>query len=302
MLSIRTGFAVLLSAAICLAQTASTHHSAQNTQGAIVSGTSSTGATQPTIVQGGWINTTGGTWVETADGLGWTTTAGSLVYYLNDHTAGIETRPLDDKGPTLTEVEYSASKLQPAQLVPASYIDLAKQIHLDSPPLDEAQILQTIYDHHFRVYDFGKVDNYLYRQALKQGARVRWVWKPMRTADLKVLQAQTAPSTEGIVLAQLYEQKIPGRVLEDVKCVLNEIPDAVMLISDYAVVHPDPFLAITTPKLLAQGKLWIVDRWDEPGFQDKGTTVGKPGGEPSRDVVTNQSPVGGDAELVAALD
>jgi hypothetical protein len=209
---------------------------------------------------------------------------------LNEQTAGVETRPLDDKGPTLTQVDFSAVPLEQAKLAPVAYLKLAKSIQLESPSTDEAEVLQTIYDHHFRVYDFDKVDNYLYRQALKQGTRMRWVWKPMRDVDLRQLQNQgQPPSASGIVYSKLYGQRIPARVLEDAKCVLDDVKDAVFLVSDYEVVKPDPFLAITTPKLLAEGKLWIVDRWDEPGFDDgKGKTGGESGGDVRREVVSNQ--------------
>ena len=125
-------------------------------------------------------------------------------WVLNDHTAGVETRPLDDKGPTLIQVEYSAVPMDQAKLAPASYLKLAKEIKFDSASTDEAQILQTIYSDHLRVYEFDKVDNYLYRQALQMGTRMRWVWKPMRQLDLDTLATKSLiypPRTNGIVAA-----------------------------------------------------------------------------------------------------
>lgn len=301
MTSIRTCFAVLLSAAMCLAQTASTknnHHptgqgisvasGALVSDGLVIGSSPLTTWSSPTTLSSSGPGITIST-VSTAQGMMIWDGQG-YPYVLNDMTTGVETRPLDNNGPTVTQVEYSAVPLDQARLAPASYLKLAKAINLESPSTDEAQILQTIYSDHLRVYDFDKVDNYLYRQALTMGARMRWVWKPMREVDLKTVQDLGArgtmgPSTSGIVFSKLYGQKIPERILADAKCVLDEVPGAVFLVSDFEAVKPDPFLAITTPKLLAEGKLWIVDRWDEPGFQDGKVTGGKGGG----DVVRNQS-------------
>jgi hypothetical protein len=184
---------------------------------------------------------------------------------LNAHTIGYETRPFDHKGPTVAQVDESALPVADRQLAPAAYVALAKAIKMDSPSADEAQMLQVIHDHHFRVYDYTKVDNYLYRQALKQGSRMRWVWKPMRQADVKAASS-VASTPSGYVYAKLYGRRVPQPILEDAKCVLDKVEDAVFLVSDFEAVQPDPFLAVSTPKLLSEGKLWIIDRWDEPGF------------------------------------
>ena len=45
------------------------------------------------------------------------------------------------------------------------------------------------------------------------------------------------------------------------------MPEAMLIVSDYETVKPDPFLAVTTPALLAAGKIWIVAVWDEPNFR-----------------------------------
>lgn len=207
-----------------------------------------------------------------------TTIASSGFVDLNDHTAGIETRKDDGKGPTLAQVKYSALPVSEKSLAPANYLAVAKSIGLDpSAPSDEAQLLSTLRQHGFRVYDFTKVDNYLYRQALRQSARTRWVWKPARAADLKVAQSSSSryylkPGL-GVVFPAQYAKRIPIEALTDMKCVLDSLKEAAFFISDYEVVHPDPFLAVTTPRLLEEGKIWIIDQWDEPGFQEKPVSV-----------------------------
>jgi hypothetical protein len=304
----RTWIATFFAASMLLAQSAPKQHNttATATHAGVITERNSTTTTNtntltiPTTgTQTFWGDGTTTNW-ETSGGLvvagtvgTWTT--GSIVCntsggcaVVNDHNTGLETRTLDDKGPTLTQVDYSAVELKDAELAPTAYLKLAKEVKLDSAPVDEAQMLQTIHDHHFRVYDFDKVDNYLYRQALKMGTRVRWVWKPAREADLKQVQSAGYSNTKGIVYGKLYAQRIPGRILEDLRCVLAEMPEAIMLVSDFEAVKPDPFLAITTPKLLAEGKLWIVDRWDEPGFEDGGKVGGKPAGDVVRNLAAEQ--------------
>ena len=204
----------------------------------------------------------------------WTSSGDAMAYFgggsnwvnLNDHNAGVETRPLDNKGPTLAQVDNTALLVSDHDLPPQNYVQLAKAVKMESASTDEAEMLQVIHDHHFRVYDYSKVDNYLYRQALKQGVRVRWVWKPMREADLKPVSAVSPQTQAGYLFAKPYTKRVPQAILEDAKCVLDQVQDAVFLISDFEHVRPDPFLAVSTPKLLAEGKLWIIDRWDEPGF------------------------------------
>jgi hypothetical protein len=158
------------------------------------------------------------------------------------------------------------------QLPTASYLKTAKAVGLDSPAIAEAQLAQIIVDHGFSIYDYSNVDNYLYHEALKQGTQVRWVWKPMRTADMKAAAQETWSTWDGmgrISAASMYARALPEKVLAKVECLMTELPDAIFLVSDYEVVKPDPFLAVTTPKMLSAHRIFIVDQWDEPGFTDK---------------------------------
>ena len=180
-----------------------------------------------------------------------------------------ETRKLDGRGPTLKEIRYSAAKLSEKDLAPAGYYKLAKAVGVEISP-EEAQLIDAIYDADLHIYPFDKVDNYLYRQALKQGTNVRWVWKPTNTKGLKEVEGaswRTIPNA-GFVYPKVYSQRLPKRVLEEMKVILDKDPEALFLVSDYEVIKPDPFLAVTTAKLLAADKLWIIDQWDEPTFDD----------------------------------
>jgi hypothetical protein len=181
-----------------------------------------------------------------------------------------ETRKLDTRGPTLAQVRQAAHHLTPGQLAPLSYTELARSVGVQIPA-DEADILKAIHDAGLPVYEFDKVDAYLYRQALKQGAQTRWVWKPARDSDFEAINSDTLWRDRagiGFIHPAVYVQRLPIRVLAEMKAVLASIPEAVFLVSDYEVMKPDPFLAISTPKLLQSGKIWIVSQWDEPGFTE----------------------------------
>ncbi len=180
-----------------------------------------------------------------------------------------ETRKPDGRGPTIAQIRNAAHRITPRELAPVSYATLAKELGMEAST-DEAQVLQVISDAGLPVYDFAKVDGYLYRQALKQGADMRWVWRPARDKDAKAIiasgQSWRSSATLGLVSTATYRQSVPYRVLSEMKLLAEAIPGALFLISDFEALKPDPFLAVTTDSLLSAGKIWIVSQWDEPGF------------------------------------
>lgn len=189
----------------------------------------------------------------------------------------LENRKLDNKGPSIAEVRQSAAQLKQEELAPVNYISLAKSIGAMTTG-DEAEMLQTIFDAELHVYDFAKVDAYLYRQALKQGANYRWVWKPLRKVDVEAMStfgSYQVYEHVGVIHNQLYGQLIPMRTMTVIEKMLKAMPEMIFMVSDYEVLKPDPFLAISTRRLLAQGKVWIIDQWDEPGFTDGGSVLAR---------------------------
>lgn len=196
-----------------------------------------------------------------ATSAGWVACGGGPPY---------ENRKDDGKGPTLVQVKSAAKKLTAEQLPPAEYITIAKSVGLDGPIIEQAKILDLIDDIGLHVYDFRRVDDYLYRQALRQGTNVRWVWKPIRKRDNEAISNQLLVGRDGVgmVYPKTYAQPLPVSALKLMKQIECEMADVVFLVSDYEVVKPDPFLAITTKSLLDAGKIWIVYQWDEPNFND----------------------------------
>lgn len=202
---------------------------------------------------------------------------GSVLRLVGGEWIPAETRKADTPGPTLAQVKQAAW-LVPAKMVASpTYLKVAKSVGLDSAAIQESNLLQALKDREVKVYDFDKVDQYLYRKALKQGANMRWVWKPMRTADMKAVENSSTRYQDiagmGFVHPVEYTHPIPERVLDLAGCLLDDVKDSIFFVSDYSVIHPDPFLAVTTPKLLEAHKVYIVAAWDEPTFEDGGTPL-----------------------------
>lgn len=173
---------------------------------------------------------------------------------------------------TLQQVKSSARPVDRRTIAPASYLKLARLVKLDSAPIEESRVAQILDEGGFHVFDYSTVDNWLYRQALKMGANMRWVWKPMRDADLNTFAGigiSWQQTEVGFFHPKTYAKRIPERVLARAAYLAEKLPDALFLVSDFEVVNPDPFLAVTTPKLLGERKIWIIEIWDEPGFTDK---------------------------------
>lgn len=172
---------------------------------------------------------------------------------------------------TIKQVSMSARRLEADQLAPASYLNLAASIGLDNAAVDEARMLTTIAELQLKVYPFAKVDAFLYQQAVAMSANYSWVWKPLRVKDWTRLHGTSARGSDGmgwVSVTSQYDRRIPERVIGTIAKILQREPGALLLVSDFEALKPDPFLAITTPKLLEAGKIWIVEQWDEPAWKD----------------------------------
>lgn len=165
---------------------------------------------------------------------------------------------------TLAQVRASAVPIQKAKLAPAAYLTLAKSIGLESAGTDEARMLDCLDKLILKPYDADKVDAYLSHKAEAQGANMMWLWKPLRELDEKAVALGWSRTLD--LSPKRYGQAVPAHALTVVAEVLREMPDAVFLVSDYEAVKPDPFLAVTTARLLQEGRVWIIEQWNEPNF------------------------------------
>jgi len=182
-----------------------------------------------------------------------------------------ETRPKTN-AVSLKLVKASASLIPKAHLAPAAYVTLAKSIGLESAATDEARLIQAIAECDLPVYDYDKVDNYLYHQTLSSKIPMRWGWKPLREADVKAVLGysngalSSAQDGFGLLFSRQYAGKVPEQVLTTVAMILKKVPDATFMVSDYEAIKPDPFLMVTTPRMMEAHRMFIVSQWDEAGF------------------------------------
>lgn len=185
----------------------------------------------------------------------------------------------------ISEIKASAKPVDSARLVPMSYLVKAQRIHLESAATNEAEMLTALNDLGVKLYNAESVSQYLYDKAHDKGANVEWVWKPMRDLDANSFTQvgfSFADAFGGRYSNQLYVHAIPERVVSLASLVLEHMPDAKFLVSDYEVRKPDPFLAVTTAKMAAAGKFFIIAAWDEPGYMEPpsmefGPTSARPG-------------------------
>ncbi len=232
------------------------------------SGTSGTITTTTGDVSGVWTGASTILSAATSGPVGWVTADGRWIQSGGAFVPS-ETRKPITPAVTLTQVRATAKKVSESSLAPASYIKTAKALKVNSAAIEEANMLQELHDHALKVYDYDKVDTFLYNTALKMGSNTRWVWKPLRDADMKESSnAWSIRPQMGFIYLKQYSRAVPERVLNLVANLLECIPDAIFYVSDFEVVKPDPFLAITTKKLLEEDKIYIIAQWDEPSFKD----------------------------------
>lgn len=171
---------------------------------------------------------------------------------------------------TVKHVDASRLPISRAHLAPASYIKLAHVIDMDAPSVSEARMLEALTDLAIPAYDFDKVDAYLQQQAAKVSQNAYWVWHPMRRKDANSMNVtgytHWSETTGNIDASKIYSRQLPEDAMLVAASILAKMPEAIFLVSDYEIKRPDPFLAVSTTDLLSAGKLWVVARWDEPGF------------------------------------
>lgn len=158
-------------------------------------------------------------------------------------------------------------KLVQKEIPPADYLEVAASIGATGV-VEEGQILRAIDSLGLADFDGPAVNRYLTWQASLKNQR--WIWRPLRANDAAKVSGRNYWATASVD-PTLYARAVPVNVLAHVKAIAERIPNAIVLVSDYATIKPDPFLAITTEALLRDGRVWIVAEWDEPGFESAGS-------------------------------
>lgn len=168
---------------------------------------------------------------------------------------------------TAEEVDSSAKAVDPEALPEEAYLQLAAELGLDSPAIEEAKLLKVLHEEAVGIFNYEKVDTYLQQMAQKQGARTYWVWKPLRSKDRDKF---SGPLGGGAVRysPKVYQHAVPLPILMTIKKIADKMPEAVFFCSDYEVQRPDPFIGVSTQALFIEGKIWVIERFNEPGFRE----------------------------------
>jgi hypothetical protein len=148
----------------------------------------------------------------------------------------------------------------------ATYLALAAKLHVGNAAILEAKLERVLHAEMIPVYEYAKVTAYLdhlvakrnYEEVNVKGPwfRSEWSWFSLRKGEHKGIR-------EAKVVKPVYQGAIPLPVLMTIDKIQSQLPEARFFISQVKEV-PDPFLAVSVP---GSEKLWVVERWDEPGFR-----------------------------------
>lgn len=180
-------------------------------------------------------------------------------------------RPLPDSSAVVGELE--------------AYVKRAAAIDYQPDPMSilYEKLKIVIAKNNILVYDSKAVCEWMTKMARKEGPRMVWVWKSLTKPLNKLISDvavrhdisyqhrfydRDAQNSMGAVLQEArYTKVIPEAVLATAETILKHFDQkkepVVLLVSDYEVAQPDPFLAAAVPG----HPFLIVDFWDEPGFK-----------------------------------
>jgi hypothetical protein len=143
------------------------------------------------------------------------------------------------------------------------YLGLAQELGISSAAVDRERLLRILEDEGIPIYDPEKVNKWMDHKT-PQGKT--WKWFPVRSKDLvpSLFDLGTRMQRLGV---GTYRHRIPMPVLETIAKISHRMEEAVFFITDYEDKRPDPFLAVSTKSMASAGELFIIERWDEPGFR-----------------------------------
>lgn len=150
------------------------------------------------------------------------------------------------------------------------YNTLAEKIGIAARERGQSTLARYLAENSIPVYSQEAVERYMDKKGY-------WAWFPLRKADMPptagniwVLKRKTPTnyaSLYGASKATQYQEAVPYPVLLTVESIVEKFgKDALFLIAALDE-HPDPFLACMLHSEF--GRMFIIERWDEPGFRDK---------------------------------
>lgn len=165
----------------------------------------------------------------------------------------------------------------------AEYQEVAMAVGFVPPDLTIQRFKLFLTKHDLPVFDLPSVIAYMDDKAAKDsGGRFGWEWRPLRPTDRPATQfgdrqyhGMYGPAKKasdyyagGEPIAP-YDKPVPLEALRKVALIEREFgPGIAFMVSDYAVLRPDPFLmaVIVHPNNRLGVGRFVIDFWDEPGF------------------------------------
>ena len=147
------------------------------------------------------------------------------------------------------------------------YFKLATKLGIKSAKVTQARLEAFLHTECMGLYEYSKVAAYMKSIASKEGKV--WVWKPLRAKDALNNQTTVYSHDHGRVMGgSVYPHEIPLPVLMSIDKIATAFPEALFMVSDYAVPRPDPFVGVTTREMFEHdGTILIFEKFNEPGFR-----------------------------------
>ncbi len=156
-------------------------------------------------------------------------------------------------------------------IIQSEYFDLARKAGFAPPPVLERMIKAFLKRENLNIYKFEDVNKFLDQMYGKftdhRGTEEKpgWVWRPLTDQDRKANLCFTDLSngrSGQIDNDRPYDYEIPLYILRLVAKIREEIPQAVLYVTDANVPAPDPFIAITGN----DAEDFVFGHWNEPTF------------------------------------
>ena len=147
------------------------------------------------------------------------------------------------------------------------YLALAAKLAIQRVEVDTLYIKELLLKNKMIYYSLPTVEQFLHEHC---PARKEWKWYPVTSYDEKRRDAMYSATFKegGHFTLRIYSEKIPFPVLNKIDVLTNSsTAPLIFMVNHYDAPHPDPFLAVATCAMMREGKVIVIDHWDEPTFQ-----------------------------------
>lgn len=146
------------------------------------------------------------------------------------------------------------------------YDDLAKKLGVKCKMLSKLE--KFLHEHAIQIYDLAAVEKYMDKKG-------EWCWYPLRAKDCVETKDHVwritrstphkYPGSYGYQDNHQYDKPVPFPVLLTVKAIHDHFGEDALFLVAAPAQHPDPFLGVMQRSNF--GRLFVVERWDEPSFR-----------------------------------